>query len=689
MSTSSVGISTSLGVSSPGIGSGLDVTGIISKLMAVESQPVNLLSAKEASYQAQITAYGTLSGALSSFQSSLSSLTNASTFQSLSATPADSTIFTASSSPGATLGNYAVSVNALAQAQSLTAAGQTSSTAAIGSGTPTTLTFSFGTINGTASSTGVYPSGTTFTQDPTQATKTVTIDSTNNSLQGIRDAINAANIGVTASIVNDGSSTPYRLQLTSTTGLTHSMEISVSGDATLGNLLSYNVTQAAGSGQNLTQGLAAQDASLTVNGLAITSPSNTVTDAISNTTLNLLKTGTTSMSIANSTSGVASAVQSFVTAYNSLNSAISSLTSYDATTKQAGLLNGDVTTMTIQNRLRGVLTQPIPGLSNTSFTDLAQLGVSVNQNDGSLQLDMNQLQAAIASNPSDIAGLFASVGKTTDSLVNYANSSANTQPGTYAVTVSQLATQGNDVGSVNLASGATLTTSNNTLNVTLDGNTQSITLNPGTYTSSQLASLVQSTINGNSTFAAAGSSVSVSINGTSGFMTIQSNKYGSTSNVSVAASGAGVALMGGTGTSTAGVDVAGTINGVAATGSGQYLNGATGTAVDGLQLQIKGGSLGSRGTVSYSQGYASTFNSILTNYLSPNSIISAAQTGINQNITDITNQINAMNQYLTQVQSNYQAQFTNLDVLMGQMQNTQNYLTQQISQMSYTYKNYG
>lgn len=684
MSTSSVGIATSLGVSSPGIGSGLDVTGIISKLMAVESQPITLLNAQEASYQAQLTAYGTLSGALSSFQSSLGSLTNAATFQSLSATPADTTLLTASASPGATLGNYAVTVNALAQSQSLTATGQTSSLAAIGTGASTTLSFSFGTISGGTLTNGVY-TGATYTQDPTQPTKTITIDSTNNSLQGIRDAINAANIGVSASIVNDGSATPYRLQLTSISGASHSMSISVSGDATLGSLLSYNP---AGT-QNLNQSLAAQNASLTVNGLAITSASNTVSSAIPNTTLNLLKTGTTAMSVSNNTSGIQSAVQSFVTAYNSLNSSFASLTSYNASTQQAGLLNGDVTTMMIQNRLREALTQPIAGLANTSITNLSQLGISVNQSDGSLVLDTNTLQNAIANNSSDIAGLFASVGKTTDSLVNYVSSGTSTQPGTYAVNVTQLATQGNVAGNVNLSGGITINGTNNVLNLTLDGNSQAVTLAQGTYSSAQLAALVQATINGTSAYSSAGSSVSVSINGSTGFMSITSGKYGSASNVSVTNTSAGTALLGGTGTSTAGADVAGSINGVTAAGSGQYLSGASGTAVDGLKIQINGGSLGSRGNISFSQGYATTLNNLLSSYTSPNSIISAATSGINSNITSINNQITAMNQYLAQVQKNYQTQFTALDVMMGQMQNTTNYLTQQLTQMSYTYKNYG
>ena len=655
------------GISSPGIGSGLNVNAIVSALMTVESQPINLLNQQESSYQAKLSAYGSMTAALSSFQSSVATLTSQSTFQTLSATPSDTTVLTAAAANNASTGNYSINTTALAQAQTLVASGQASTTSAIGTGASTTLTFSFGTT-----------SGNTFTQDPTQGTKTVTIDSSNNSLQGIADAINAANIGVTASIVNDGSSTPYKLELTSSTGANHSMEITVSGDATLQSLLSYSP----GGSQSMTQTVAGQDAALTVNGLSIASPTNTVTSAISGVTLNLLKTGTSTLSITNNASSVATAVQSFVTAYNTLHGALSPLTAYDSTTQQGGPLLGDYTAMSVQTQLSGVLVSAVPGLSgNSGITTLGQLGISLNK-DGTLSLDNTKLQSAISSNLSDIAGMFASVGKTTDSLVNYVSSTSNTQPGSYSVDVSQLATQGKSVGSANLNGGITITAgSNNTLSLTLDGISSSVTLPAGTYTSSQLTTLVQSAINGDTAFSSAGSSVAVSVAPTTGYMTITSNRYGSASNVAVSNTSAGLALMGSTSTSTAGVDVAGTIDGIAATGSGQNLTGLTGTPTDGLTIQIAGGSLGNRGTINYSQGYATGLSNAITGILSNSGQIASATNGINANITDIKNQITAMNAHLAMVQQNYMSQFTALDVLMGTMQSTSSYLTQQLANL--------
>src|SRR6185312_4893561 len=165
-------------------------------------------------YQAELSAYGTVNSALSALQSSISTLNSPSSFKVLSASTSDSTVLTASAASNAAAGSYNVQVSQLAQAQTLVAAGQANTTQSIGSGVPTTITFQFGTISGGTLANGTY-SGATFSQDGTVASGTVTIDSSNNSLPGIRDAINAANIGVTASIVNDGGASPYRLVLQS------------------------------------------------------------------------------------------------------------------------------------------------------------------------------------------------------------------------------------------------------------------------------------------------------------------------------------------------------------------------------------------------------------------------------------------------------------------------------------------
>ena len=314
-----LGSSVSGTLSSPGIGSGLDVNSIVSGLMQVEQLPLTSLNQKEASYQAELSAYGTVNSALSALQSSLSTLNSPSAFQVLSATTSDNTVLNASASSNAARGSYSVQVNQLAQSQTLVAAGQANTTQSIGTGVPTTITFQFGTIAGGALANGTY-SGATFSQDGTVASGTVTIDSSNNSLPGIRDAINAANLGVTASIVNDGGTSPYRLVLqSSSTGAARSMNISVSGDSTLASLLNYDATGA----QNLNQVVSGQNATLSVNGINLTSASNSVANAIQGVTFNLTKAGSSNVTVSQDTSGIQTGVQAFVKAYNDLTATIS------------------------------------------------------------------------------------------------------------------------------------------------------------------------------------------------------------------------------------------------------------------------------------------------------------------------------------------------------------------------------
>jgi len=670
-------------ISSPGIGSDLDVSGIVSGLMAVQSAPLTQLANQEAAYEAELSAYGTLSSALSAFQTAMQNLSSASSFQALTTNVGNDDVLSATADTTAVPGSYQVNVTQLAQAQILSTTGQANATDAIGSGTPTTISFQFGQITGGTLTDGTY-SGATFTQDPTQPSGTVTINSSNNSLQGIRDAINSANLGVTATIVSDGSSTPDHLVLTSNqTGQTSSMKITVSGDSTLQNLLSYDP---AGT-QDLTQNAAAQNTQLTVNGINITSATSTVSGAIQGVTLNVAQTGSTSVSVAQDTSTVTANVNAFVNAYNALNSQLDSLTAFTPSTAggttagTAGPLLGDPTTQTLQDSIRNTLSSSLAGLSNSNLS-LASIGISFNS-DGSMSLDSDTLQSALSSNFNDIASLFSTIGTTSDSLVKYTSSSASTKAGSYDVNITQMATQGAMTGNTDLTTGSTTIAPNTELSVTIDGVSTKVALTAGTFTASQLATMVQSSINSASAIKSAGSSVTASIDA-NGDLQVVSNRYGSASNVTIQdGTGTPASTLFGTVTQgTAGVDVAGTIGGIQATGSGQYLTGATGTAIDGLKIQITGGSTGDRGTINFSQGYAQQLSQLSSTFLGSSGLIASVTNGINSSITDINNQTDALNQRLQNVQANYEAEFTNLDVLLSNLQSTQSYLTTELASLA-------
>lgn len=655
-------------ISSAGVGSGLDVNGIVSKLMAVEQQPITNLNKKEAAFQAKISAYGSLKSALSGFQGVLLGLTNASSFKSITATPADNTIVTASASSIAVAGSYALDITQIAKAQKLVATGQTSATASIGNGT---VTIDFGTISGGTfdTVTGKY-TGASFTSNGNGA-KTLTIDASNNSLTGIRDAINAANIGVTATIINDGSATPYRLSLSSgSMGQSNSMKISVAGDAALGNLLGQDPVGV----QNMSEVVTAQNASFKVNGVTVSKTSNTVTDVISGVTLNLLKptTSTTSVTVAQDSGSVQTSVSSFVKAYNDLNTTLKNLSGYDAAAKKGGVLQGDSTVLQLQAKVRSILTTSV---SNTSgaLTNLSQIGVSF-QRDGSLALDSAKLSSAISSNFSDIASLFAETGRATDSLISYTSSTSNSKVGTYGVNITALATQGSLTGSAAPVSTTITAGVNDALDVSVNGTATSIILAAGTYTAATLAAELQSKINGSTPISSAGLAVTVTQSG--GAFTLTSSTYGSTSAIAVTG-GNGLTNLLGTPTQSFGVDVAGTIDGQFATGSGQSLTGS-GNA-EGLKILVSGGALGARGSVSFSQGYAYTLNSFATSLLATDGALNTRTSGITNSITSIGKQRDALTARLVGIEARYRTQFTNLDTMLSSMNQTSTYLTQQLN----------
>lgn len=396
-------------ISSLGVGSNLDLSGLLDKLATAESQPLVAMKTQQTSYNAKFTAYGTLQGALSAFQAAAKKLADASLFQGVKVASSAADVLSASASATGASGSYSVEVSKLATAQSLVAAGQASATAVIGTGS---VTIDFGTITGDTgvtynASTGKY-SGAGFTPDTTRAAASVTIDASNNSLEGIRDAINKNSaIGITASIVNDGSASPYRLVFNSTqTGVTSSIRIAVTGDTALKSLLDHNPQ---GSGvQNLQQTAAADNAALTVNGIAITSTTNTVKEAVQGVTMTLAKSGLSSLTISRDNVSVEKAVSQFVGTYNSLLGTASYLTKYDSEKKTGSALVGDATLRTIQTGIRAALNTPQAG----ELQVLSKVGVTF-EKDGSLKLDETKLKSALVNSATAVAALFVGTGGNT------------------------------------------------------------------------------------------------------------------------------------------------------------------------------------------------------------------------------------------------------------------------------------
>lgn len=398
-------------ISSPGLGSGLDVSGIVSKLMAVEQQPLVSLANKEASYQAQISAVGALQGVFSSLQSSAQALvvgkgvdplTKFSTLSgSLDNTSLASVAFTSSAVPG----SYSVEVGALATFQRLQSAGNPA-IPSVGSG-PLTLTIETGTVADSGSD-GVGGNGA-FTANA--GVISITIDSSNNTLEGIRDAINKANGNVSATIIDDGAGNK-KLQLASTATGTNNV-IKVSGD-----VVSLNYDPSADAGA-LSRQQDAADASLKVNGVTVVSHSNTVTGALDGVTFTLKKAdpgNSAALTITRDKSALSSLLSNLVAAYNGVRKQVVAAGSYDATTKQGGPLLGDSSLRTADGLMRRAMFSTPPGISG-KYATLSSLGVAV-QKDGTLTFDSSKFQSAVADDFNAVASLASAVGEAVKSVAS-------------------------------------------------------------------------------------------------------------------------------------------------------------------------------------------------------------------------------------------------------------------------------
>lgn len=363
-------------------GSQIDVASLTSQLVAAEREPLDAAITRETTrVTTQISALGTLMGALSTFRSSLSSLKTTDVFGTRNATSGDEKIFTASATSKAVSGTYNVEVEKLAKAQQISSdefAG--GSTQVVGTGT---MTLSLG--------------GSSFN---------VTIDSTNSTLAGIRDAINGAtnNTGVRATLIN--ASDGAHLVLTSNkTGAASNIEVSqTGGDGGLAQL-----EYSAGSPANYTELAPAQDAKVKIGGYGATSSTNTIEGAIDGVTLNLTdvteEDTTVSLTVGYDTTAVTSRIKTFVSAYNTLRTQITKLSGYDATTETAGAMLGDSLLSSIDAQLRRTLSTAVAEGGN--YQTLASLGITT-QTDGTLAVDDTKLTKALSTDFDGVSKLFGS-----------------------------------------------------------------------------------------------------------------------------------------------------------------------------------------------------------------------------------------------------------------------------------------
>ena len=379
-------------ISSLGVGSGLQAEQIISSLLSLERKPLDALETQEKGIKTKVSSFGQLQSLFSDLQNAARELASPLLWSRATGTSSNPAAVTVSAGNGSPLGAFSVNVTKLAVAQTATSTPFASSATPVGEGT---LTIQLGTWSGDPVSGFAAKSGA--------AAVPITIGPGETSLAQIRDKINGAGAGVTASIVNDASGA--RLSIISReTGAANGFKIAASGAL---SALAYDPLGA--SGLSLNQ--AARNASATINGIEVSSASNTLSNVVEGITLNLLAPTTTpaSVSVASNTDAVKAAVESFVKAFNGLASYIRTQTKYDAASKTGGPLQGDRTAIGLQNQLRNVLNE---GSSASSvYTRLSDIGL-VMKTDGTLETKSAKLDDALSSaaNLAELRKLFATEG---------------------------------------------------------------------------------------------------------------------------------------------------------------------------------------------------------------------------------------------------------------------------------------
>ena len=455
-------------------GSGLNTTQIVDALVEANRAPkAEAINKKVEENNVKISGFGTLKQQFETFKTSMTSLDGeiglsvASGSSNIETTITDKTKISDFS--------HSMAVSQLAQNHTLVFANNFSTeNASIGQGT---LLFEFGSWN---------RSNSTFAEDTSITNKTLTINSTNNTLTGLRDAINDGGMGLTASIIQTATSA-YSLVVKSNSGSGNEMKITATEDSSNAGLSTFGFSTYASSKETIV----GQDANLTIDGVTVTRSSNTITDLINGVQLEIKGTVSSAVTVNASydeTNALAN-MNSFVTSLNTLNTKLSELTNRGLNGEASGALAGDSIARSIQSRIRSMTTTPIEGYSASSIY-LTNFGIST-QLDGSIAFDEDEFLTAYRANPEDIAAIFASQVKTDSSSVTAQVTGDDYVAGVYDFALSS--------GSATISSSAMISSSGNYY--TLSGNTAGLTVSTGLSTSTNSIFLGRSLLDTLSTYA--------------------------------------------------------------------------------------------------------------------------------------------------------------------------------------------
>lgn len=653
-----------------GLVSGLDTESIVNGLLEIQQQQLDRIELKRADVLAEKSTFAQLEAQLLTFRSNVSRLARVqnSPFEKNLVTVSDEAVLSATASAKAANGVYRLTVDSVAKAHQIATGGFADTDSEITQGT---LEIRIGSGD----------------------LQTITVDSTNNTLSGLAESINSANIGVTASIIQDAGAgaTPYKLLLTAKeTGADQAVTITNNLAADSGNAVKpvfdfANPVQAAANAQ-VTLGSGA-------GAITVESDTNQFTNLIDGVTIDVLNTSAgqeVTLTVAQDNDSTVDAVQDLVDSFNSVMEFIDTQSAYNEATEQGGPLNGNRSVISIQQRLRNALVSVVPGISGEA-NRLSAIGVSVTD-EGRLELDNTRLQNILnGSDPNvsrgDFKKLFALDAQIDNPKFSFILGSSRTQPSTNPIEIdlTQAAERATLTAGTDLAASTVIDTSNRTLEIEIDGATATVTLNEGTYTRQELADHVEDIINAASDLN--GRKVNVGLNGDA--LNITSDSYGRTSEVRIV-SGTSVSALGYVvNDEDTGRDVAGTfiVDGESepATGKGQVLSGNSDNAVTAdLQLRVKLSPseivAGSEANVSITRGLAATLDSVLDDMLDPvNGGLQTIEERFDEELQTLQETLDRQQELFDLQQEALIREFVALESALSELQSTSDFVGSQLA----------
>lgn len=640
--------------------------GNMAKVLAEASVagPRSIMERSEQKISKELNALTYLQNNLKAFNSYAKELASPSLFSSQTVTSSDATVVGASITGSPVAGTYNIESMQLAQAHTMVA--------------NKTYASQYDTV----------AMGTMQIQINGQ-THNITVDASNNTLEGLQRTINNGSYGVTASIVNNGG--VYQMMFSSAqTGAASAF--TVSGLTDFAAPADFTVTSAA------------QDAQMKLNGLLVSSSTNSFSGVVDGLSfqLNAASVGSVkTVTVAQDSSGVAESIKEFVDVYNQLDLILKDLGSYEKLTAAqmedpekefTGDLAGSSLLRDLKTQIKDALTGVMSG-STSPYNSLASIGISMDRY-GQLQLDEAALNTALSSDISSIAGMLASGGSASDAMVSVTGTNEKTLTGSYALNVTQLAeratvSSGALVPDVN---GDIVLAADGSFDIKVDGSgVATVNIAAGTYTAAEFAALMNTSINNNATIQASGAQVSVTTDGS--LFSITSNRFGANSVVEMS----NFTNMGNAGFGANLADIGQNVDGTLTMSNGSTLNiGAYADATDGrkvkisdfavaggeaadvrgLEFEVLGGAVGARGTIDVTQGFAGRVFELINNAtLTDTGLVAQRIDSLSNRMGEIEEKRVKIDLRFEKMELKYRMQFSMLQSIMSQMKGTQDFLT--------------